>query len=178
MSKSVKELAEEFEVSKQAIRKLFTGNFRDNHVTTVTTNGRKKLVVDEAGYELIKSHFKRGNQGQPTATTVTSNVGGNVTGNLVGELQKRVTSQQKELDTKNEQLNEKDTQIKELHKLLDQSQQLQLMAENKIQQLEDKSNDEAGEVKEKETPTEPVVDESPTKKDERGLWSRLFKGRP
>lgn len=38
MSKTIKELANELGISKQAVSKKLTANFRANHVTTVTTN--------------------------------------------------------------------------------------------------------------------------------------------
>ena len=43
--KTIKELADEFNVSKQAVRKRLTEEFRANHVETVTSNGVKTLVV-------------------------------------------------------------------------------------------------------------------------------------
>jgi len=80
---------------------------------------------------------------------------------LVDELKDRVQSQQE--------------QIVKLTRLLDQSQQLQLMAENKIKQLENKMT---GEQDKKESAEEPVqtsnVDNT-VAKAERGFWSRLFK---
>ncbi|WP_225363134.1 hypothetical protein [Secundilactobacillus paracollinoides] len=65
-----------------------------------------------------------------------------------------------------------------MQKLLDQSQQLQFMAENKIKQLENKSDDIQKQNGEPEGTGQPSsndnVDES-TDKTERGFWSRLFK---
>lgn len=43
--KTIKDLADEFNVSKQAVRKRLTEEFRANHVETVTSNGVKTLVV-------------------------------------------------------------------------------------------------------------------------------------
>ncbi|WP_231482519.1 hypothetical protein, partial [Enterococcus cecorum] len=43
----IKELAEEFHVSKQAIRKRLSADFRANHVQTITRNGVQTLVVNE-----------------------------------------------------------------------------------------------------------------------------------
>ena len=43
--KTIKELADEFNVSKQAVRKRLTEEFRANHVETITSNGVKTLVV-------------------------------------------------------------------------------------------------------------------------------------
>lgn len=46
-----------------------------------------------------------------------------------------------EIGSSREQINANDKQIERLQKLLDQSQQLQLMADNKIKQLENKNAD-------------------------------------
>lgn len=69
VDKTIKELAEEFHVSKQAIRKRLSADFRANHVQTVTRNGVQTLVVNEKGYILLKQVFLGGNHAQ----TVTGN---------------------------------------------------------------------------------------------------------
>ena len=53
MPKTIKELADEFDVSKQAIRKKLDENFREKYVQT--------LVVSNSGYLLLKQHFGGGN---------------------------------------------------------------------------------------------------------------------
>ena len=57
MPKTIRELADEFGVSKQAIRKKLDANFRANYVQTVTRNGVQTLVVVNSGYLLLKQHF-------------------------------------------------------------------------------------------------------------------------
>jgi len=159
MSKTVKELADEFKVSKQAISKQLTKDFRANHVKKVTTNGLRQLSIDDEGYSVLKAHFNKETNQLPTA-----NVGGNVgtnTDNLVDELKKQLEFQKRELESKNLQLNNKDEQITDLHKLLDQSQRLQLMAEKKIEKLESPKEDKK-EAPEKETLE--VKQEEPKKK--------------
>jgi CTP-dependent riboflavin kinase len=61
MPKTIKELADEFGVSKQAIRKKLDANFRANHVQTITRNGVQTLVVTDSGCLLLKQHFNGGN---------------------------------------------------------------------------------------------------------------------
>ena len=75
--KTIRELADEFNVSKQAVRKRLTDEFRANYVETVHSNGVKTLVVTVTGYILLKQHFSGGN----SDVKVASNVGGN-DGNL------------------------------------------------------------------------------------------------
>lgn len=80
---------------------------------------------------------------------------------LVDELKDRVQSQQE--------------QIVKLTRLLDQSQQLQLMAENKIKQLENKMTDEQDRKDSVEEPVQTSNVDNTVAKAERGFWSRLFK---
>ncbi|APU72567.1 DUF536 domain-containing protein [Companilactobacillus crustorum] len=127
MPKTIKELADEFDVSKQAIRKKLDANFRANYVQTVTRNGVQTLVITNSGYLLLKQHFSGGNNQKPDGGTFTSN-----TGNRNQDTIKLLNQQ---LTIKDSQIKEKDAQLKSMQKLLDQSQQLQLMAEKKIEEF-------------------------------------------
>lgn len=124
MPKTIKELADEFGVSKQAIRKKLDANFRANYVQTVTRNGVQTLVIVNSGYLLLKQHFGGGNNQKPGEKTVTS-----TTGNMSTDTIELLNQQ---LATKDNQIKEKDDQLKAMQKLLDQAQQLQLMTEQKI----------------------------------------------
>ena len=127
MPKTIKELADEFGVSKQAIRKKLDANFRANYVQTVTRNGVQTLVVTNSGYLLLKQHFSGGNNHKTREETFTSNTGNRNIGTI------EMLNQQ--LAIKDSQIKEKDEQLKSMQKLLDQSQQLQLMAEKKIEKF-------------------------------------------
>lgn len=127
MPKTIRELADEFGVSKQAIRKKLDTDFRANYVQTVTRNGVQTLVVSNSGYLLLKQHFGGNNQ-KPGEETFTSNTGNRNTDTI--ELLK------KQLLVKDNQIKEKDEQLKSMYKLLDQSQQLQLIVEKKIEKFQ------------------------------------------
>jgi len=127
MPKTIRELADEFGVSKQAIRKKLDANFRANYVQTVTRNGVQTLVVANSGYLLLKKHFDGGNNQEPREKAFTSNAGNRNTDTI------ELLNQQ--LAIKDSQIKEKDEQLKSMQKLLDQSQQLQLMAEKKIEKF-------------------------------------------
>ena len=178
MSKTIKELANELGISKQAVSKKLTANFRANHVTTVTTNGRQQLVIDDDGVFALKSQHIANHNQPPTANQPTTNVVDNNV-NLVDELKNRILAQENELSQKNKQILAKDTQLENMQKLLDQSQQLQLMAENKLKKLEDPHNDtESGsELAEDQTheraPEAPVKAESSPEQPP-SFWQRLF----
>lgn len=99
MSKTIKELANELGISKQAVSKKLTANFRANHVTTVTTNGRQQLVVDDDGVFELKSQYIEDHNQQQGANHSTANVVDDNT-NLVDELKKRISAQENELSQK------------------------------------------------------------------------------
>jgi len=157
MGKTVRELADEFSVSKQAISKLLTKEFRANYVTNKKVKGTNQLVVSEEGYSALKDHYDKGINQQP----ISDNIVTNVDTNLVDSLKNHIESQTKELDEKNKQIINKDEQLKTMQKLLDQSQQLQLMAENKIKQLEDSSD-------------KSDVESSKEKPKKKSFWSKIF----
>lgn len=118
--KTIKELAEEFQVSKQAIRKKLSADFRANYVQTVTRNGVQTLVVSKKGYILLKQAFLGGNHTAKQVQTVTGNP----------------TNQDLAFSVLHEQLKEKDEQLKLMQKLLDQQQQLTLQANQQIDKLQ------------------------------------------
>lgn len=109
MTKTIKELADEFGVSKTAIRNKLTEDFRSKWVQTSTANGVKTLVITEEGIKTLKSIFQGGNQ--------TANLGAN---------QSQTALQSTEFY---------EEEIRELRKLLDQSQQLLLNEQKKNQLL-------------------------------------------
>lgn len=109
MSKTIKELADEFGVSKTAIRNKLTEEFRSKWVQTSTANGVKTLVITEDGVNALKSIF--------LGRKHTANIGAN---------QPQTSLQSTEFYEEG---------IRELRKLLDQSQQLLLNEQKKSQLL-------------------------------------------
>ena len=99
--------------------------------------------------------------------------------NLVDELKKRISAQENELSQKNKQILAKDSQLENMQKLLDQSQQLQLMAENKLEKLEPPQNDPesgsdlANDQTHERAPEAPVKAESSPEQPP-SFWQRLF----
>ena len=111
------------------------------------------LYFDETVKNLLEKELKE--------VSVTENHNTEQKDYLVDELKDRVQSQQE--------------QIVKLTRLLDQSQQLQLMAENKIKQLENKMTDEQDRKDSVEEPVQTSNVDNTVAKAERGFWSRLFK---
>lgn len=111
MSKTTRELAELFGVSKQAIEKRYTPEFKAKYMSKVTINGVPTWLVSDEGVNLLKSKFRGNNQ-----TTNETPTNDKILRVLEGQIK----------DQKN--------QIESLQKLLDQSQQL-LLSEQKKSQL-------------------------------------------
>jgi len=127
--KTIRELADEFKVSKQAVRKRLTDEFRANYVETVYSNGVETLVVTAGGYRLLKQHFSSGNGSE----NVGSNVGGNGGNANVTSDNKKTTDNsyvfnilEQQLAVKDKQIENKDSQISQMQNLLDQQQRLAL----------------------------------------------------
>lgn len=115
MSKTTRELANLFGVTKQAIEKKYTPEFKAEYMSKVTTNGVPTWLVDDEGVNVLKSIFQDTNQ--------TTNLGTN-----------EVPTDDKILGVLEEQIKSQKNQIESLQKLLDQSQQL-LLSEQKKSQL-------------------------------------------
>ena len=115
MSKTTRELANLFGVTKQAIEKKYTPEFKAKYMSKVTTNGVPTWLVDDEGVNVLKSIFQDTNQ--------TTNLGTN-----------EVPTDDKILGVLEEQIKSQKNQIESLQKLLDQSQQL-LHSEQKKSQL-------------------------------------------
>lgn len=145
---SIKKIADLIGVSKMKVYRTITKNHYKEQYKVGQT-----LYFDETVKNLLEKELKE--------VSVTEDHNTEQKDYLVDELKDRVQSQQE--------------QIVKLTKLLDQSQQLQLMAENKIKQLENKTADEQdkNDVSDKDTQSEDV--DMSTDNVERGFWSRLFK---
>ena len=131
--KTIKELADEFNVSKQAVRKRLTEEFRANHVETITSNGVKTLVVTYTGYMLLKQHFTTSNATGNDKVTDTSNP---TTGDL-----SVVKILEQHLFVKDKQLENKDSQISQMQNLLDQQQRLALQDKKLLEEYKSEIND-------------------------------------
>ena len=147
--KTIKELADEFNVSKQAVRKRLTEEFRANHVKTVTSNGVKTLVVTYTGYMLLKQHFTTSNATGNDKVTDTSNP-------TAGDLSV-VKILEQQLFVKDKQLENKDSQISQMQNLLDQQQRLALQDKKLLEEYKSEIN----ELKALKMPQEDMKDGSP-----------------
>lgn len=120
MDKTIKQIAEELNISKQAVRK------RVNQLPTNCYHSgiNRTILINEEGQRLLG--LKVSTKYQPKVDT---------------EVDTLVEILKEQLQDTREQLKIKDKQIEELHQLLDQSQKLHAISEQKIKALEEKKND-------------------------------------
>lgn len=148
MSKTIKQIADELGVEKQKVYRFIQKNhIKEVHHETHQKNGVKyyddvaemmikqgfseESTSDEVHHEALQKHIKS-----------TSNEA------VLETLLKQIDVLREEIKIKNEQLKSKDDQIEQLHKILDQEQQLRMVSEQKILQIE-KINPEQKEIKKK-----------------------------
>lgn len=111
---TIKDIADELDVSKSAISQKLTDEFRSKFTTKKKINGRITVVINEKGAEFLRSH---NNKKKKENNDKNSDV----------------------IEVLKQQLKKKDEQIEKLQILLNQSQQLQLQQSEKIKLLETKS---------------------------------------
>ncbi|ARN94145.1 replication protein B (plasmid) [Levilactobacillus brevis] len=145
---SIKKIADLIGVSKMKVYRTITKNHYKEQYKVGQT-----LYFDETVKNLLEKELKE--------VSVTEDHNTEQKDYLVDELKDRVQSQQE--------------QIVKLTRLLDQSQQLQFMAENKIKQLENKMTGEQDKKDSAEEPVQTSNVDNTVAKAERGFWSRLFK---
>lgn len=135
---SIAEFAEQAGVSKQAVYQRLNKSLKA-YVKVI--DGKKSIDIKaledlygKGGCSSVEQVFQGKIQG------VEQGVEEEKEGQLINKL---IDTLQEELKIKDEQLAEKDRQIKELHNLLDQQQQLAAMDHKKIMELEDQLAQEA-----------------------------------
>ncbi|KAB1963402.1 DUF536 domain-containing protein [Lacticaseibacillus paracasei] len=173
MSKTVKELADELGVSKQTIQ---------YHYQRLPANKRQK---DRQGRNLISSDLERiirnkvakvlpPNNHQKDRQTSSKSDKNNI--DILATMKDEITYLRADRD---KQFAAKDQQIEKLQKLLDQSQQLQLMTAQKLKQLEKPKNERESDFKEKDEQIHARASEVPKAAENSAdkpvtFWQRLF----
>lgn len=150
MTMTIKELADELGVSKQAIRKHLDKLPETLSVTKV----KGTIVLDSDIVEFVKSKV----------TPVTIKVD-RVTSKVTSNENDRIIFLEKQILVKDSQLENKDIQLEKMQKLLDQQQQLTLQANIKIKELETSLT---------ETEIEKESSVEPEKVIKKTFWQRLF----
>ena len=119
--KTIKELADELGVSKQTIRNKIDKDFREKFVQTIKIKGNNTLVINNAGYSLLKKTLQ--NDTAQTAKTLQNDTAQT---KLICFLEEQLDKKEQQLSVKDKQLENKDLQIAQMQNLLDQQQRLAL----------------------------------------------------
>jgi len=168
--KTIKQLADELGVSKQAIRKHID---KLPPTLLVTKKGTTIFLSDEV-VTYIKSKVKK--KDSTLDKKISSSIDSNfeeVTRNKIGVTGNHESEFfEKQLIAKDKQIEEKDNQIKALHKLLDQQQILTLQANKKIEELELK-NDEQTEKEQSES-ISTQNQEAKEEQTKKSFWAKFF----
>lgn len=169
--KTIKELADELGVSKTAVRKYMTPEFREVHTQTTTGN---VIEIDEEGCKLLAETIKK-----PTETS----------GNQLPQtpenpgLQEEIAFLRAQVEAKDRQLEAKDRQLEQKDKQLEakdtQIAGLTAALENTTASLQAAQALHAGTIKTQllpeEEPAEVDADPAPAEpKKKAGLFSRWF----
>ena len=137
--KTIKELADELGVSKQTIRNKIDKDFREKFVQTIKIKGNNTLVINNAGYSLLKKTLQN-----DTAQT-----------KLICFLEEQLDKKEQQLSVKDKQLENKDTQISQMQNLLDQQQRLALQDKKLLEEYKS----EIKELKSLKIPTQDTKEE-------------------
>ncbi len=177
MGKTIKEIAQELNVSKQAVwqrikrNKILQKAF-DEH--SKTFNGT--VFIDEKGEEIIKSAYSNTVNTEDIINNVDINVDNNKIFTTTIDSNKLIEALEKAMDSLKEQLAVKDKQIDELTSILKSSQ---IQIENLTNALKTAQALHAGTIKERLTTEQPDLTEEEIDKEieekQRGFFSRLFK---
>lgn len=167
MSKTVKELADNLGVTRQYIQKIIS----QLPETKKPTKQRHKYLIDARSESVILSFIKNNDNYKSKKATASDN---KETNDLSDKYEKSLLNRINDLK---KQVDSKDMQLSQMQKLVDQSQQLQLMAEKKIASLEaPKETEKQSQTAKSETSSTFAED---TKKEpwlqKQGFWHRIFK---
>jgi len=150
--KTVREAAQELNISRQALYSKLTKDFKARFTTIKKINNRDTLVISSDGIkELKRDTVKADNE---VDSQVDNEVDSKVDSEIIKLLDKNIELLQQQLKEKDKQLEKKDIQISELNERLKESQTLnkntQILLRDKKETLE------LLEVKEKKSITERI----------------------
>ena len=138
MDKTIKELSEQYGMSKQAIS-YHIKKLPKEYKNFDTKNGVKTLIVNEKGQEILMEMLSN------KVSKEVENFGGKEFVEVKHQLELaelEIKHLKEQLKDKSEQINSLHQRLEESHKLLDQQQQLCAISQRKIEELEEKKEEE------------------------------------
>lgn len=137
MDKTIKELAEQYGMTKQAIS-YHIKKLPKEYKNFDTKNGVKILVVSPKGQEILGEMLSN------KVAKAVANFGDKELIEVKHQLELaelEIKHLQEQVKDKSEQINSLHERLEESHKLLDQQQQLCAVSQKKIEELEDKKEE-------------------------------------
>lgn len=144
MSKTIKQIADELGVSKTAVSKQIANLGLRSSLRKIGN----QFAIDNQQETLIRQAFEekdRQPNRQPVGGRLTTPVDGEKPSKSIDEAV--VDMLQRELEIKNKQIEDLNARLAESQKLLDQQQQLNAIAEQKLLMIEGQNNTSEGEKK-------------------------------
>lgn len=136
MAKTIRQIADEIGVSKQAVQKRIAREPLYTRLHPYIDKKGNTKYISVVGVKLIKSAFEE----QPTIDAgIDTPIDVSIDNNRHYENQcthQYIDNLIKQIENKDQQLQKKDNQIDKLHQLLDQQQQLTLQSEKRINELQ------------------------------------------
>ncbi len=164
MAKTTKQLADEIGVSKSAVRKQLTEDFRVQHVHEVGNI----LQIDDAGVQIIRDHFGSGTTGDknsevhtrtahehtrtPHSTRTNTDENAMWSDRNPADIE-LIQVLKDQLEQRNQEIKRRSDEMAEMQRLMDQSQQLLLSTQTenaRLLALQDSGSSSVGKAKEGE----------------------------
>lgn len=127
--KTVREVAEELNISRQAVYSKLTVNFKENFTTIKKINNRDTLVIDRSGIEELKKDIDN----------LDCQVDSPLDNQLIELLNKNIEILQNQLEVKDQQILELNQRLKEAQDLNKNSQILLHREQDQPKMLESKN---------------------------------------
>lgn len=132
--KTVREVAEELDVTRQTIYSKLTNEFKMNFTTNKTIKGKETLVIKTDGIKVLKKELSK------VDSKNDSKINNNNDSELMSLLSQNVEILRKQLETKDMQIAELNSRLKEAQELNRNTQVLMKMNNEKMQMIESAEN--------------------------------------
>ncbi|MGO1581455.1 MAG: hypothetical protein ACTHY0_04000 [Mammaliicoccus vitulinus] len=134
--KTVREVADELNISRQAVYNKLTVNFKDKFTSYKEINNRQTLVIERAGIDKLKLDLVKEN------SQVDSKLDNLVDSRLINLMDKNIETLQDQLLEKDKQISELNERLKEAQELNKNNQVLLHRQQDKQRMIEEKKEKE------------------------------------
>ncbi len=132
---TIKQLADTFEVSRQAIQFLFKKDEYKPYLSKQRVGGRTLIVINDKGYQLLKNHFAIDGQNEQAKQTTDTNKTNNTNTKYTSKEQAKQTNNALLLDTietLKKELEHAHDELDKVHTELQHEQELHLIDKKQL----------------------------------------------